>query len=425
MAQKAIQEFSAKKLIHQNISKYTDHFFQEYQGVQITPDNVDSISLPDFDNGYVAKPDELFGKRGKNNLIFMSNNKTEIIQWIKQKSSQTIKLQVSSVRTIQGKLFTFLVEPKIPHEKEFYLSISSQRDHNVIYFSNKGGVDIEENWNDTIELKIPFTIEPTPLPKLVLDKISAQLSENEKDIVLTFIDALYQLYCELDFTYLEINPFVLTDQGIQMLDCVARLDDTAYYKNSLIWGRAGITFPKPFGGEALPEELVVEQIDSKSGASLKLKVLNRNGSIWMLTSGGGGSVIFADTVGDLGFANQLANYGEYSGNPSTDETEEYADIVIKLMLNSKAKKKVLIIGGGIANFTDIKKTFIGLISAIKQNSQQIKRQGIVIFVRRGGPNYEEGLQLMKTEMQNLDIEAHVFGPETYMTHIIELAVNKL
>ena len=32
-----------------------------------------------------------------------------------------------------------------------------------------------------------------------------------------------------------------------------------------------------------------------------------------MVAGGGASVIYADTVGDLGYAHELGNYAEYSG----------------------------------------------------------------------------------------------------------------
>lgn len=46
------------------------------------------------------------------------------------------------------------------------------------------------------------------------------------------------------------------------------------------------------------------------------------GRVWTMVAGGGASVIYADTVGDLGYAEELGNYAEYSGAPSTDETCE-------------------------------------------------------------------------------------------------------
>ncbi len=35
-------------------------------------------------------------------------------------------------------------------------------------------------------------------------------------------------------------------------------------------------------------------------------------------------MIYADTVGDLGYAKELGNYAEYSGGPNSAETYHYA-----------------------------------------------------------------------------------------------------
>ena len=84
-----------------------------------------------------------------------------------------------------------------------------------------------------------------------------------------------------------------------------------------------------------------------SGASLKLTILNDRGRVWTMVAGGGASVVYADTVADYGYSHELANYGEYSGAPSTDETYEYAKTLIKLMTRYKHPEgKVFIIGGG-------------------------------------------------------------------------------
>lgn len=66
-----------------------------------------------------------------------------------------------------------------------------------------------------------------------------------------------------------------------------------------------------------------------------------------------------DTICDLGGASELANYGEYSGAPSESQTYEYAKTLLSLMTSCKKHPdgKVLIIGGGIANFTNVAATF--------------------------------------------------------------------
>lgn len=40
---------------------------------------------------------------------------------------------------------------------------------------------------------------------------------------------------------------------------------------------------------------------------------------------------FSDTICDLGGTSELANYGEYSGAPSEQQTYEYANTLLGLM----------------------------------------------------------------------------------------------
>jgi len=80
---------------------------------------------------------------------------------------------------------------------------------------------------------------------------------------------------------------------------------------------------------------------------------------------------------DLGYGHELANYGEYSGAPSTEQTYEYAKTIINLMTREKDPRgKILIVGGGIANFTDVAATFTGLIEALKSSQEELKAHDV-------------------------------------------------
>ena len=70
-------------------------------------------------------------------------------------------------------------------------------------------------------------------------------------------------------------------------------------------------------------------MDGSTGASLKLTVLNAEGRIWTMVAGGGASVVYSDAIAAHGFANELANYGEYSGAPTESQTYEYAKTISK------------------------------------------------------------------------------------------------
>lgn len=196
------------------------------------------------------------------------------------------------------------------------------------------------------------------------------------------------------FTYLEINPLVVTADNIYILDLAAKIDSTADFICRTKWGE--IDYPPPFGRDAYPEEAYIADLDSKSGASLKLTILNKNGRIWTMVAGGGASVIYSDTICDLGGAEELANYGEYSGAPTEQQTYDYAKTILNLMTQTKHPKgKVLITGGGIANFTNVASTFSGIITALREYQQKLIEHNISIFVRRAGPNYQEGLRKMR------------------------------
>src|SRR5207302_6008598 len=129
----------------------------------------------------------------------------------------------------------------------------------------------------------------------------------------------------------------------------------------------------------------VQELNKKSQASFSLEVLNREGSIFLLLSGGGASVVVADEIYNAGRGNELANYGEYSGAPNREETYLYTQQLLKLLLNSSAAGKTLIIGGGVANFTDVRITFEGIIDALREVESQLRKQHVQVYVRRGGP----------------------------------------
>jgi succinyl-CoA synthetase beta subunit len=88
------------------------------------------------------------------------------------------------------------------------------------------------------------------------------------------------------------------------------------------------------------------------------------------------------------------------------------------------KGKFLLIGGGIANFTDVAATFGGIIQALTEFKQKLIDNNVKIYVRRGGPNYKEGLDKMRQLGETLGVPIEVYGPETHMTKIVSLALKQ-
>lgn len=54
----------------------------------------------------------------------------------------------------KGPITTFIVEPFIPHDDEYYLSIVSDRLGANVSFSECGGIDIEENWDKVQQARL-------------------------------------------------------------------------------------------------------------------------------------------------------------------------------------------------------------------------------------------------------------------------------
>ena len=88
---------------------------------------------------------------------------------------------------------------------------------------------------------------------------------------------------------------MVVKEKVYILDLAAKLDETALFLCSEQWktrDNEQITFPAPFGRDLSPEEKYIAELDAKTGASLKLTILNRKGRIWTMVAGGGASVVF-------------------------------------------------------------------------------------------------------------------------------------
>jgi ATP-citrate lyase beta-subunit len=422
MAQRGIREYDGKKMLAKYWTEFISKDFKFPGKIVLVDPKTKIDDLPKkhkwlTKEKLVVKPDQLFGKRGKHGLIKANASFTEAKKWIKERMNKETK-----VGKVTDKLTHFIIEPYVPHKGEFYVAIKSDRLGDTIYFSNHGGVDIESVWNTVAEIHIDVDQDVDKID--IENKLPKDTPKDYKKIFATFIKGLFKFYKELNYAYLEINPFAVSGNDIIPLDLVARLDDTGHFESSSKWG--DITFPAPFGRKLSKEEEYIKMMDEKSGASLKLTVLNPKGRIWTMVAGGGGSVIYTDTIVDLGYRDELANYGEYSGNPTTDQTYEYAKTILDLMTREKDPKgrsKFLLIGGGIANFTDVAKTFTGITMALRDYKKKLKDTKVKIYVRRGGPNYQEGLRIMRELGKELGIPIDVYGPETHMTRIVNMALE--
>lgn len=184
-------------------------------------------------------------RRGKLGLITVNKNISQVEQWINERLNKDINIGRAT-----GTLNQFIIEPFIPHteKEEVYICIYSHRNGDTILFHHQGGVDIGDV--DAKALKLDIDIEHTPSEQEIRDTLLKNVTNDQRDRLTKFISVLYQVYVSQYFTYLEINPLVITSDNIYILDLAAKLDSTAEFICKSSWG--DVNFPAPFGRNLWP-----------------------------------------------------------------------------------------------------------------------------------------------------------------------------
>jgi ATP-citrate lyase beta-subunit len=304
-----------------------------------------------------------------------------------------------------------LIEPQIAHttESERYIALSRQREGVQLDFSRQGGIHVEAHADDIQSC-------------LLTEQNDWSDAIASTGFTKTQLQNLVDVFNKGFMSLLEINPYIVEDGVALPLDVAIEVDDAGSYFTDL-WSEGDFRYAP--SAKSSPEELIVRKLDEKSPSSLKLEMINPDGSIFLLLSGGGASVVVADEVYNLGFGEQLANYGEYSGNPNIEETYIYTLSLLKLLVASKSPKKVLFIGGAVANFTDIANTFEGIIKAIDELSDSLGQQEVKIYVRRGGPRQEIGLARIEKKLKEHGLLGAVYGPAAPITSVVAEAMKEI
>ena len=114
MAQRAIREYDGKAIFSKHWEKYFSGFHYGFKSVMVT--NGDELRAKAQEHGFewlkqealVAKPDMLFGKRGKNDLVLFRTNKPgdvtleEAAAWIDAKIANETVLLTGQKGTIDS-----------------------------------------------------------------------------------------------------------------------------------------------------------------------------------------------------------------------------------------------------------------------------------------------------------------------------------
>nr|6HXJ_A Chain A, ATP-citrate lyase beta-subunit [Chlorobium limicola]6HXJ_C Chain C, ATP-citrate lyase beta-subunit [Chlorobium limicola]6HXJ_E Chain E, ATP-citrate lyase beta-subunit [Chlorobium limicola]6HXJ_G Chain G, ATP-citrate lyase beta-subunit [Chlorobium limicola]BAB21375.1 ATP-citrate lyase beta-subunit [Chlorobium limicola] len=350
----------------------------------------------------VVKAHEAIGGRFKLGLVKIGLNLEQAIEAAKE---------MLGAKVGTAEIGQVIIAEMLEHDAEFYVSIIGNKDGAELLISKHGGVDIEDNWDSVRRIQIELDENPTieQLTELAKDAgFEGEIAERVGKIC----SRLILCFDNEDAQSIEINPLVIrkSDMRFAALDAVMNVDYDARFRHA-DWDFKPVSeIGRPF----TEAEQQIMEIDSRIKGSVKF-VEVPGGEIALLTAGGGASVFYADAVVARG--GTIANYAEYSGDPADWAVEALTETICRL-----PNIKHIIVGGAIANFTDVKATFSGIINGFRESKSKGYLEGVKIWVRRGGPNEAQGLAAIK-QLQEEGFDIHVYDRSMPMTDIVDLAMK--
>jgi ATP-citrate lyase beta-subunit len=355
----------------------------------------------------VVKAHDAIGSRMKLGLVKVGLD----LAGAKQAVAEMLGKEIGTITLSQ-----VIVSEFVPHKEEYYLAVQSVREGTEILLASVGGIEVESHWDQIKRVSIPLGSDPT---RERLEYLANEAGFKKKMVpqIAEFALKLYQCYDQEDATTIEINPLIHREGGswgdagqFVALDAVTLLDADARFRHP-DWN---FTFASEFGRPYTENERAVMEIDARIKGSVKFIEIP-GGDTALLPAGGGASVFYADAV--IAVGGTIANYAEYSGDPPDWAVEALTERVCAL----KGIKRI-IVGGAIANFTDVKKTFGGIINGFRKAKAKGKLADVAIWVRRGGPNEKEGLEAMR-ELSKEGFDIHVYDRNTPLTDIVNMSLG--
>jgi succinyl-CoA synthetase beta subunit len=267
---------------------------------------------------------------------------------------------------------TLLIEEGLPIDREFYLGITLDRvtGRNTFMASSAGGMDIEKVAEETPELILKESIDPSVgLRPFQARKLAFGLGI-PNDLVnqaAKFMLSLYDAYENMDASLVEINPFLLTkDNRLIALDAKVNFDDNAMFRHKDYADLRDLNEEEPLEIEA---------------SKFDLNYIKLDGNIGCMVNGAGLAMATMDIIKLHG--GEPANFLDVGGGASQERVEQ----AFRILLSDQNVKAVLVnIFGGIVR-TDMVAN--GVVAAAKNLGVSIP-----IVARLEGTNVEEGRRVL-------------------------------
>ncbi len=257
--------------------------------------------------------------------------------------------------------------------RELYLALLVDRQTSRISFvcSTEGGMDIEEVAHSTPEKILSFSVDPASgLSDFHGRRVafSLGLEGNQVKQCVALVKTLYKLFLDKDMEMLEVNPLVVTKDGIlKCLDAKMGFDNNALYRQPDIMALRDET-------EEDPKELAASKFD--------LNYIALDGEIGCMVNGAGLAMATMDIIKLYGA--EPANFLDVGGGATKEKVTE----AFKIITSDPQVKGILVnIFGGIMRCDIIAE---GIIAAVKEVGLKVP-----LVVRLEGTNVELGKEIIR------------------------------
>lgn len=334
--------------------------------VASTPEEARQIAR-EIGGTVVVKAQVLVGGRGKAGGVKLAQNPDEAEERARQILGMSIKGHI---------VHKVLIDPAANIASEIYLGITNDRQTGcaVMMSSSEGGVEIEQVAHENPNAIIREQISPS----LGLRDYQARNIANAINLprehwtVFTAIaQALYRCYSESDATLAEINPLVITGDGVLLaLDGKMIIDDNALFRQKEL-GEMRDTSAEP---EA-------ERIARQAG----LTYVKLPGQIGCMVNGAGLAMTTMDMIklyGGEGVG--PANFLDIGGGAQADRVAA----ALRIILSDPNVKAILFnIFGGITRGDEVAHGILQALDEVKTD--------LPMIIRLAGTNSEEGLAIIR------------------------------
>lgn len=361
-----VHEYQAKEILRRHKTRTPEGVVLENKsGADGAIDQLQKLSPV-----VVVKAQIHAGGRGKGGGVKVCKTKEDA----KAAIDKILGMQLITPQTgPQGKkVLKVYLEQGIQIEKEYYISILLDRSKRktLVMASTEGGMEIEEVAEHTPEKIVKIYLDPgIGIQPHDIRSLAFQLGipKDSQKSFSELVDSCYKAYIAEDCSLLEINPLILTKEGVFLAgDCKMDLDENALYRH-----------PDNAAFRDTTEEDPLEL----QASEFNLNYVKLDGNIGCMVNGAGLAMATMDIVKLAG--QEPANFLDVGGGANvTTVTNGF-----KIILGDPNVKGIFVnVFGGIVRCDRVAN---GIIEAAKVVSLSVP-----LVVRLQGTNAEEGKKIL-------------------------------